>query len=357
MAKTSNMFDYLDWRGDLSFRAAPFNEVDNLILSVTAFVNFSPSAAEGETAELKPAVAEFAALPEEKRYLGAIIPPQITDVAVKASQCKRFEGTLVRDFVNTVSEKDTEQFSAVTFLLPDGSVFVAYRGTDDTLTGWKEDLMIGLKNGVPAQLRAAEYLCRAADRSAGPIRVGGHSKGGNLAVWAAVNAPDDVAERIVAVYSNDGPGFLSDFTESASCRRMEDRIINLVPESSIVGALLQRVGKYRVIASSQKNIMQHDPLSWEVKADRFVDRKSRTKFGSESDKAIRSWIDSMSEDEKKDIADTLFAALDATGAKTVTDLKNNPLRSAMAMQKAFNSTDREKREKVNGLVKRLFRLK
>lgn len=355
MARKTNLIDYIDWRCDLPLDVVPFNEVDNLILSMVSYLDFSIVK---NGALLSEAVDAFMELPEDERYLGLIMPDAITEMAVKVARCERFEGTRIYDFVNTVNhsrkQNEIQQFAAVTLLLPDESLFVAYRGTDDSLAGWKEDLLLGLTNGVPAQLSAAGYLKNAADMTKYDIRVGGHSKGGNLAVFASANVPKEIQDRILCVYTNDGPGFLSDFVQSDGYKRISEKIVNLIPESSIVGMLLEKVGEPRVIASSRKAVLQHDPFSWEVRVDRFKDRKGRTQFGEKSDAALRKWIESMDTEEKKEFAGSLFDVLDATGAKTLTDLRTNPIRCAAGAQKALNEMDKEKRDKFNAVLKRIF---
>lgn len=358
MARKTNMMDYIEWRCDLPLDAVPFNEVDNLILSMLSHLDFSVVS---DGALLSEGIDAFMQLPEEKRYFGLIMPETINEMVEKIAHCERFEGTRICGFVNTVNhsrkQEEIQQFSAVTFLLPDGSIFVAYRGTDDSIAGWKEDLLLGLTNGVPAQLSAAEYLRKAAMESDGDIRVGGHSKGGNLAVFASANAPKEVQDRILCIYSNDGPGFLADFIGCDGYNNISEKIVNLIPESSVVGILLERAGEQRVIASSRKAVLQHDPFSWEVKIDRFKDRKSRTQFGEKSDAAIRQWINSMDVNEKKEFIDTLFTVIDATGAKTLTDLRTNPIKCAAGAQKALNEMDKEKRDKFNAVIKKTLAIK
>lgn len=354
VAKHPNLFDYLHWRGDLSFQAAPFNEVDNIILSMMTFVDFSTATAGGALADLANAVNAFATLPKEQRYYGVIIPDTVTDMAVTAARTPRFAGTKICRYENIVHPERVEQFSAVTFLLSDGTVFVAYRGTDDTITGWKEDMLLAFTDGVPAQRQASRYLTETAACCKGKIRIGGHSKGGNLSVWAAVNAPAKVRKRILNIYSNDGPGFLPAFVEREDFLGLIDRIVTFVPASSVVGMLLEHGGTERIIASGQKGVLQHDPFSWIVDVDHFTYRKERSKFGRQSDKAVRDWIASMTETEKREFVETFFSVLDATGAETLTQLQKMPLTALAAAQHALSDMDKDKRGRFNALLKRLL---
>ena len=354
MAKRPTVFDYLHWRGDLTMEQAPFNELDNIILSMMTFVDFSAATADGKAADLAAAVNAFALRPEKERYFGAIIPQTVTELAVAAARCPRFAGTKVCRYEDIVRPDKVEQFAAVTFLLPDKTVFVAFRGTDDTVTGWKEDILLGFTSGVPAQQQATRYLNETAASCKGKIRVGGHSKGGNLSVWAAVNAEPRVRKRIVNIYSNDGPGFLSSFLESDAFREMEDRMVTFIPESSAVGMLMEHGGESRFLASEQKGILQHDPFSWVVEVDRFAYLPTRSRSGMRRDKTVRGWIASMTEEEKREFCDTLFTVVDAAGAETLTQLRKKPLSSFTAAQRTLSGLEKEKRDQFGKMIKRLL---
>ena len=358
MRQKATIFDYLDWRGDLPLDFAAFNEIDGLILSMMSFVDFSHSGGDVTETDMAEGVDVYLSLPREERHLGAIIPDGIFDMSAAAAHCVRYRDTKVSGFTNVIDRDENEQFAAVTFYLPDGSLFVAFRGTDDTLAGWKEDMLLGLKSGVRAQVRAADYLKKAAGEYPDiPIRVGGHSKGGNLAVWAAVNADESVRERIIKAYSFDGPGFLQDFIGSERYTSFEDRIITYIPDSSIVGAFLEHGGETVIIESTRTGILQHDPYSWVVNVSGFVTKGARSPLGKRSDKAINAWISSMDESEKHEFVKTLFYVLDATGANTLTDVRNNPIKTFAAAQRAINSLDKEKRDKWNSLMLRILNLK
>ena len=354
VAKKPNVVDYLHWRGDLTLDRAPFNELDNIILAMMTFVDFSSATADEATVSLADAVDAFALRPEKERYFGAIIPQTVTKLAVAAAHAPRFAGTRVCRFENVVRPAEVEQFAAVTFLLPDDTAFVAFRGTDDTVTGWKEDILLGFTSGVPAQQRATRYLNETAAVCGGNLRVGGHSKGGNLSVWAAVNADAAVRERILRVYSNDGPGFLPPFLETDAFREMADRIVTLIPESSVVGTLMEHGGETRFLASTQKGILQHDPFSWVAEPERFATLPSRSKRGMQRDKTVRDWIASMTEAEKREFCDTLFAVVDATGAETLTQLTKKPLSSFASAQRKLSGMGKKKRDQFGEILKRLI---
>ena len=213
-----------------------------------------------------------------------------------AAETERFRDTRLFAFESRNDEAKQMQFAAVSFLLPDGSVFISYRGTDTSLVGWKENFNMSYLETVPAQARATEYakeVIRACKHR--PYRIGGHSKGGNLAAWAAVHLPEKLqGKRLLAAYNNDGPGFHADLLDTPAYRRVEDRLHTYIPESSIVGVLLVHAEDYDVIDSTSHAAMQHEALSWQVMGNRFVHLGQRSQLGQMSDDVLREWLDSVS---------------------------------------------------------------
>ena len=174
----------------------------------------------------------------------------------------RFGNCVIRNYVNEIVTEAEQQFSAVEIVLDDGTSYISFRGTDDTIIGWKEDF--NLSTGVvPAQKRAVEYMQRISDKASGMLRVGGHSKGGNLAIYGSVMCKS-VHDKILEIYSNDGPGFSKEFQESPETAEMMPKIIRIIPEYSIIGTLLEHEKQPIIVASTSRGLLQHDGFSWEV---------------------------------------------------------------------------------------------
>lgn len=320
------VFDYVNWRGDLSFAQDPFNEVDSVILSMVCFLDFSgivPAPHEQGSITLAEAMSQMPERFEGDRRLGAILPDDILYMSHAAARAPRYMDAKLFAFENTIDEEKEMQFCALSFRLSDGSLFVAFRGTDDTIVGWKEDFNMTFLSHIPAQERAAAYLNEVAGRHAGPIRTGGHSKGGNLAVWSAVHCNPAVRSRILFAYSNDGPGFTREMLESYEYITMRDRCMNYVPQSSLVGMLMEHDENYQIIYSNKNGLMQHDPYSWAVCRNRYVYLEERSAFGEHSDAAMRLWLSTMPPEERHELVDDLFELLESTGAKTLTELTQN----------------------------------
>ena len=245
----ATVFDYLRWRGDLTLAQDGFNEVDSLILCIISYINlkklrqlwsFDPK-------DAMPMGDVCRQLTEEDEQLGLSTLDYIPLMRA-AAETARFRDVSLFAFESLHDEAQQMQFAAVSFLLPDGSVYVAYRGTDMTIVGWQEDFNMSFLSAVPAQLKATEYaeaVARACPRR--PLRIGGHSKGGNLAAWAAVHLDEKLQrKRLIAAYNNDGPGFSRDLVNEPCYQAVADRLFTFIPASSIVGVLLEHAEDYEV---------------------------------------------------------------------------------------------------------------
>lgn len=354
----ANILDYLDWRGDLTLAERPFNEVDNLILAELCFLDFSgivPERFTGSGAALHEAAARYFALHPETQ-MGVLVPDKIPALLQKMAASRRFQNARLDGFVSRIDTRAEVQFSALSVLLDDGTVYVAFRGTDDTIVGWKEDCNLALMSIVPAQAEAADYLYEAAEAyPTQPLRVGGHSKGGNLAVYSAVHCGESAAARLVAVYNNDGPGFRSSLLETPEHQRIADRILTIVPESSVVGMLLEHEEDYCVVDSDNLGLFQHDGFSWQVLGDRFVHLPSMDFGGRVTEQTLRTMIAEMTQAQREAFVDALFEILTCTDAQTLSELKQGGLKTASAMLKKLKALDKPERSALSSTLKLLLK--
>ena len=350
----ANLLDYLDWRGDLTLQQSPFNEVDNLILAELSYLDFRgivPPVGSGESVELRQAAQQlFARFPaDEKIDMGVLIPDEIPEMLRKMAQTERFGFMRLSCFEDVLDEARGEQFAAVTVETGDGAVYLAFRGTDDTLAGWKEDFELACMEVIPAQKQALEYTQAVAKQyPRRKLRLGGHSKGGNLAVYAGVFSPVRLQNRISDVWSNDGPGFRMDLVQLPVYQRIRDRIYSIVPKSSVVGMLLEHDEDYTVVDSDQLGLMQHDGFSWQVMGSGFVKLREMTCKTCLSNLGLREWIHNLTVEQRSAFVEALFQVLTASGARTLTDLKGDSLKAVGAMVKAMKDLDKETRD---GLLK------
>ena len=343
--KFSNVFDYVAWRGDLSFTQSEICEIDGLIFSILSYIDFQGLVPSEIYGVRKP----LALLTVTKRYLkahsggdvpamGLILTREIARLLVKASKTRRFGLTSPICYVNKICDSEEKQFSAIAFQLEGGDVFIAFRGTDDTIVGWKENFNMSFIYPVPAQREAVAFLEYVASKTTGKIYLGGHSKGGNLAVYAGVKAKKETRDRVARIYSNDAPGFDSAFISGADYRSMSDKIMTFLPQSSVVGMLLEHEESYTVIKSRSAGILQHNGFSWEVLGNKFIYLDSISENSRVLDKNMKNLLSGMTRDERERFVDSLFAALESkTGAKTLTELNSDKIK----LFKVWGSLDDE----------------
>lgn len=319
------LFDYLAWRGDLTFEADPLNEVDNLIFSLISYIDFqgivSPKHSADPVSLQAAANAFFARNPDPRKVsIGLIIPKEIVKLFYTMRDCRRFRNVRMKAYTNLIDLEKEMQFSATTFCLPTGETVVAYRGTDDTIIGWKEDFNLSFMESVPSQRAAALYLDRAAAYSTGDLYLTGHSKGGNLSVYAGVHCGDAAKRRIVRVWSNDGPGFSNGLPETPEYLDIKPRIRTFVPQSSVVGMLLEHDKNYTVVKSRQAGVLQHNGLTWEIEGNHFVHLETVSGECVRTDRNLQEWIRGMTPEQREQFSEALYQLLSADNALTLTQL-------------------------------------
>ena len=344
-----NIMDYISWRGDLTFAQSPFNEVDNLILACFSYVNLDriPAVTRQKGIELKKLVKEFKKLHtikelEADKSFIRLAPFMMFEMA----ESVRFGNCVIRNYVNEIVTEAEQQFSAVEIVLDDGTSYISFRGTDDTIIGWKEDF--NLSTGVvPAQERAVEYMQRISYKASGMLRVGGHSKGGNLAIYGSVMCKS-AHDKILEIYSNDGPGFSKEFQESPETAEMMPKIIRIIPEYSIIGTLLEHEKQPIIVASTSRGLLQHDGFSWEVQG--LVRRDSLNKTALRFIEILHKWIDGMDMEQKRLLIEDLFATLQASGYENLSEVQSGGLKSLAAMVKRLDKFAPESRGMMQELL-------
>lgn len=346
-----NIMDYISWRGDLSFEQSQFNEVDNLILACFSYVNLDgiPAVTKHKGIGLKKLTKEFMKLHtmkelEADKSFIRLAPFMMMEMAKSV----RFGKCVVRNYVNDIVTEAEQQFAAMEIVLEDGTSYVSFRGTDDTIIGWKEDF--NLSTGVvPAQKRAIEYLQKISEHTDGMLRAGGHSKGGNLAIYGSVMCKS-AHEKILEIYSNDGPGFSREFQELPETKEMMPKIIRIIPEYSIIGTLLEHEKEPVIVASSSKGLLQHDGFSWEVQGPALVRRDSLNKTALRFIEILHKWIDGMDMEQKRLLIEDLFATLQASGYENLSEVQSGGLKSLAAMVKRVEKFAPESRGMMQELL-------
>ncbi len=348
----ANIFDYLDWRGDMPLFVDPFNEVDNLILSELAYTDFRDIVpGDGTEVPLRDAYRDFFSRHTREEVLAGKSPTARAPLLMEQmASGARFRNMTLSLHVNEFSAEREVQMSAVVFRLPDDLSYVAFRGTDGTLVGWKENFNISFLSETAGQNMAVHYLNWAVRRLPGRILVGGHSKGGNLAVYASAFCDPDVQDRIGTVYTNDGPGFRQEIIDAPGYLRVLPRIVSMIPDTSVVGLLLSSKSEHRVIRSTASGFSQHDAFTWSVRRNRFEDAKLNG--ASEAiDKVLGGWLEQTDDETKKSLTETVFALFNSTGSTTLRGIGEQKLKSAGAIASTLlNQLGQGGAQAISGLL-------
>ncbi len=337
--------------GRLSLEEHPFDELDALILSQLVYLpldGFLKAEERCTIAEAGEYIRDHVVISpldgfQKRRY----------DLFEMCAELPRYAYWEISGYVNEIDEEKEMQFCACVYDLHNGSRCIAYRGTDMTLVGWKEDFNMSYTT-VPSQHEAAEYIHKAAQGHGDALYLCGHSKGGNLAVYAAAVTDPSTRERIRRVYSFDAPGVDAETLNSYGYAMVSDRIQSYIPQSSIVGMLLNYHPVYTVVKSNTVLILQHDTMSWQVRGGAFVVMEGVDVTSKVTDEAIHEWLAGIELDERRFLVDTLYRVVEASQAELVTDLVSDWRDSANRMLEAVRGLRSDEKKSIRRMLRSLF---
>ena len=331
------MVDYLAWRGDVSFESSPWNEIDGLLIATLSYLNFHGGRdPKGWTLE---EMARIDLLQEGGS--SAFAGRKAAFEAMAAGE--RFSGCRLHHAIAMTDPELEMQFSALCLDLPDGTTCVAFRGTDNTLVGWREDFNMAYTTRVPAQEAAILYLSRAAALSRRPLRLVGHSKGGNLAVYAAAFATKRVQERIESIWSYDGPGMNRETSQTEGYLRIREKIRSYVPQTSIIGMLMDYYEPYTVVRSIASGISQHEPMTWQVYGTQFETLEAIDQTAVVVRDTLHEWLQNSTPEQRAAFVDGLFGMAETTRATRMSDLTGEKLKTLLTMVGNRREVDPETR--------------
>lgn len=347
----ANVMDYIKKYGDISFCDMPFGEADNVALCGMYYMPFDKVVSdrfEDEPVDYKTASDEIFELRGRKHTpVGLVLLKNISEQMVLMSKYKRFQEMKVVAAVRVYEKAPAVQFEAATFLLPDGKIVVLFKGTDDTLTGWKEDFDILTKKGIPSNRLSIEYLEKAAKNFDGNIIVCGHSKGGFIAQYAALYSSKEVRDRIEVVYNDDGPGFWDySYLESETYAEMLPKYRHFVPQSSFIGMMLAHDNDYEIIKSNQiLGPLQHDLNSWQFSGKKLVRAEELTDMGKMNDGVLRDLVGGLDDESEKVLDTVLDKVLSGVNQTGLLDVKKNFVPALKGGVEAWRSLDRDTQKK------------
>ena len=348
----SDIRDYLDWRGDLSFTESDFNEIDALILSQFVYLDFNGILKEGyeEALMLKEA---------SRRYFEAHGPEETKNLAILLSNCEgitrkmitadRFKKLPVFNFVDKYDIEEAIQFSAVTVKLDENRLFVAFRGTDDSLAGWQEDFKLCYMTPVEAQLEAAEYLRKLCQWWNGEIILGGHSKGGNLAIYGTMCLEDEYKNKIARIYNFDGPGFLREVVEGDEYKKVIKKTITYIPQGSYVGMIMYNYGAIEVVKSVNKGFLQHAVTSWQLRGRKFDNEKIEN-YSLFFNECTKNWVEKIDSDKKEQFIDSIFYLLKSGEMETFTEMSTELPQVLNRIFRSYADLDKETKKMMRNIM-------
>ena len=340
------MIDYLAWRGEFPFAVTPWCAVDGVLMATVSYLNFHGiEDAKGWTFS----EAERIGLLRDDSEASSSFENRSRAFRAMAESV-RFRDCRMHHFIAISDAEKKIQFSAMCIDLPDGTMCVAFRGTDNTIVGWREDFDMAYQVRVPAQEAAVYYLAQAAECTDRPLRVVGHSKGGNLAVYAAALADADVQDRIVAVESFDGPGMNREMAQEEGYLRLKPKIRSYIPQSSIIGLLMEYYEPYTVVKSTASGITQHDPMTWQVYGPRFEEMEGIDHMAEVVRDTLHEWLEQSTPEQRGAFVEALFQMVDATKATRFSDLTGEKLRSLLTMVGNRKDVEPETRRVFNRLM-------
>lgn len=318
-----NILTYLEEHGSEIFRQAAFNTVDNLVLSCLAYVDlagFMPKRDSDNFITVEDASRAFFAKHEEEELLKDRSLLKMTPFVLKhMAESERFKHARLSHFEDQLCPKEIMQFAATLIELDDGTAYVAFRGTDNRLLSWHEDFNLSFSS-IPSQHEAAGYLGYIMTVTSRDLRVGGHSKGGNLAVYAAAKLPDHQKTRVLKVYNNDGPGFDKAFLSSAGYQSIRPKVLRIVPEFALIGTLFEHDDDLLIVKSSEADLMQHDAITWQVSGHDFAVAERIDDTAVFIAQALKTWLKTMDREQREVIVSNFFTALDNSDVEYLTDL-------------------------------------
>lgn len=352
--KNNSILDYL--KNNLrSFEEIPFNNVDSLILCQFFYGKIENQI--DDFIDKKCMIKDlYRAEYFDKMFYDDISDEENKETLILMAANPRFRNIKIKNLVSEYSEKREMQFAAVTYELDENTDYVCFRGTDGTMMGWKEDFNMAFMPETPSQANAVRYLKIFCDNSKSKsFYVGGHSKGGNLAVYGASLCGNKIQQNIIKVFSHDGPGFRDEFFLEKGFVNIKDRIYKMVPQTSAVGMLLENQEEYKIVKSSAISIIhQHSAFTWIVKDNDFEYLKERSSGGVYIDKTMHQWLMSATLYEREIFVDTLFKIFTDNGIDSIKDANSIGVKDIALIIGSLDELDEETKKVFFSMIKSLI---
>lgn len=343
-----NIIDYLNWRGDLSFKQDQINEVDSIIFARFSYLPFKDINLE------KIDNIENVANKMKDLSLDKFIWKDDKEFIIKLGKTNRYKDIIISDYEEILDIEAEKQFAAITIWLPNKYKYISFRGTDTSLVGWKEDFNMSFMQDIPSQKEAVEYLNKIGKRYKEKLIVGGHSKGGNLAIYSATFCNDKIKKKIAGIINADGPGFDKSVILSDEYKRISKKINTYIPQSSVIGKLLEHEDDYQVVQSTQRGIMQHDIFSWQVNGTNLIRVQNLTNDSQILNKALRNWLQNTTPERRKSFINIIYEIIIASEAQDLTDFEIDTFKKITKIIKSYKNIEKEDRKEIEEMIKLLL---
>lgn len=347
----ANYLDYLRWRGDISLAKDSFNQVDAALLASVAYFPFE---------KIRPFPPKFTIKEGAVKFFRDPTPIHSFDVELQTMMklliySPRIGNLEILDVKNRTKTRPAMQFSGITFRLNKNEIIIAYRGTDHTIVGWNEDMMMSYAPKIEGQEVAADYLTEIAEKFPNDkITLLGHSKGGNFAIYAGAFVDESIQKRIKKIYNFDGPGFADSIVTQSSFKKIIPKIRTFVPQGSVFGLMMNHPEPLTIVKSAKTLLAQHFPSNWFVVRKNFIKVDALSNSSNIIDKSIRDWLATVPPEQREDLWKSLFDALANLNITNVNQLMDNVFWGALQFSKAYMSMDKQSRDAANKILEEII---
>ncbi len=349
---TGTILDYLIEYGDVSFAEMRFTEVDAAILCKLSYFHFDGIVPDLDSGMPSVSLSNIMLMEDHDSIFekGAYEETARTMVKLMLGG-KRFSGLRLALYSACFDRESQTQFAAITFLTGPRRMFVVFRGTDSSLIGLKEDFNLLYTDHAKCHEYAVDYLRRVSRAFSHKIYVGGHSKGGHLAVYACMNMPEEINKRIHRIYSLDGLGLRPTMMKDGKFGAIENRLYKLIPQSSLIGMMLEDDGHYEVVRSTGLALVQHNIYTWVVDGRRFVREKKLKNNAVFVEHTFNGWVESQDDENRKRFIDGIYSVIDACEAERLKDLLSDGGKRFGKILEGIKELDDDSRQQIKEVFK------
>lgn len=342
----NDIFEYIDKYKNFKFSQIGVTEIDNAIFSRLAYLDFTQFAGKtiGEISE------KYLYSENEKKTM-----EQTQELLKAISKTKRYKYVTVCDINEIFDEDSANAFYAVTFEIQKDLFFVAFRGTDDKIASYYEDAELAYTFPIRSQTAALSYISTALSNRDGEFYLAGHSKGGNLAMFAFLFLRDDEKERIIRVYNNDGPGFPEEIAAVIFTHSTRDKIISILPEDSIIGRMLTLGGKIKIVKSDALAAFQHNMFTWDVNGAQFADGKKFSLLSEYMEDSLSESLENLPPEKIKRVTEAIFAIAKNSGIKSLKDINIKNYKGIVTALIEFSKRSDEEGDEQSEIIRTLVR--